>query len=855
MRKEILSCLLAAVYTLTISAQTKWMNPLEQGDDIIHGRWWNSELKDTYHRLTPRAEGKVRSAVWSLSRQSAGLSVCFHTNAPSIRVRYKVAGGLNMFHMPTTGVSGIDLYATDPTGKLRWCASKFNLSYRDTINYEFKDLTYFTGEAKGYDYELFLPLYNEVTWMEIGVPQDRELRFIPQSGERPVVVYGTSIAQGACASRTGMAWTNIVHREAGMPVINLGFSGNGQLEEDVFGYLAEIDARLFVIDCLPNMATERTELIYDRLLKGVKILRAKSTAPILLVEHNYANGISSQQSIQWYTRSNLEQRRAYRDMQAQGVSNLYYLTHDEMGFTQESMVEGIHPNDLGMHQYADAYIRKIHEIFPTPDATTDPQANPMIWSDYPDPDIIRVGEYYYMVTTTMHLMPGAPVMRSRDLVNWETVSYLFDSLHDTPAYDLIDGTKYGQGQWATSLRYHNGRFYALFVTNGVPGSWIYSTDDPTKGWKLHAHLKGFYHDASLFFDDDGRVYVFSGSGSVDITELTPDLKAEKQGGFRRHLEVHDAEDNGLLEGSRVVKKDGYYYLLMISWPHTGRRQLAYRSRSLTGEWEKKVILKSAFGGFPYVGQGTIVDGPDGEWHGVIFQDRGGVGRILTLSPVRWIDGWPMIGDEQGHVTRCKQVATVTKDRQWNHNPDSTAFSYDAREQRLELRTNQLAECLPMARNTLTWRMFGPECADTVRLDIRRMHDGDRTGFAAFNGDSGVLTVKKEGRRTYLTMTEESMEMNDRKQVTANNVTEQARVDITGKPRIWLSIHGDFRPGRDIANFSYSLDGREWHAIGSDFKMRFDYRRVFMGTRFALFNYATKAKGGKVVVEDFNVTVR
>ena len=132
-----------------------------------------------------------------------------------------------------------------------------------------------------------------------------------------------------------------------------------------------------------------------------------------------------------------------------------------------------------------------------------------------------------------------------------------------------------------------------------------------------------------------------------------------------------------------------------------------------------------------------------------------------------------------------------------------------------------------------------------------MHDGDRTGFAAFNGDSGVLTVKKEGRRTYLTMTEESMEMNDRKQVTANNVTEQARVDITGKPRIWLSIHGDFRPGRDIANFSYSLDGREWHAIGSDFKMRFDYRRVFMGTRFALFNYATKAKGGKVVVEDFN----
>ena len=485
------------------------------------------------------------------------------------------------------------------------------------------------------------------------------------------------------------------------------------------------------------------------------------------------------------------------------------------------------------------------------DATTDPTANPMIWADYPDPDIIRVGEYYYMVTTTMHVMPGGPIMRSRDLIHWETISYLFDGLHDTPAYDLIGGTKYGQGQWATSLRYHNGRFYALFVTNGVPGTWIYTTDDPNQGWHLHAHLKGFYHDASLFFDDDGHVYIFSGSGSVDITELTPDLKTEKEDGFRRHLEVQDEEDNGLLEGSRVVKKDGYYYLLMISWPRTGRRQLAYRSSSLTGDWEKRVILKSTFGGFPFVGQGTIVDGPDGEWYGIIFQDRGGVGRILTLSPVRWLDGWPMIGDEAGHVTPCKKVATVTKDRQWNHNPDSTAFSYDSRRRRLELHTGQLADGLPMARNTLTWRMFGPESADTVCLDIRRMHDGDRAGFAAFNGDSGVLTVNKEGRRTYLTMTEESMELNGQKQVTANNVIEHARVDITGKRHIWLSIYGDFRPGRDIATFRYSTDGYTWHTIGIDYKMRFDYRRVFMGTRFAVFNYATKAKGGKVMVDNFD----
>lgn len=348
-----------------LTAQTHWVNPLNLGDNIVHGRWWHSELKDTYHRLPPRAEKAVRTSVWNLSHQSAGLSLVFHTNAPSIQVRYKVSGGLNMFHMPTTGVSGLDLYATDANGALRWCASKFNLSFKDTIHYEFKDLTYFTGQDRGYDFELFLPLYNEVTWMEVGVPEGYDVYFLPCTEEPPIVVYGTSITQGACASRPGMAWTNIVHREMAYPVINLGFSGNALIEEAVFHYLSEIDARLFIIDCLPNMSTERSELIYPRLLRGVEILREKSQAPILLVEHNYANGVSSQQSVDWYTYSNAEQRRAFTDLTAKGVKGLHLLTHAELGFTQDSMVEGIHPNDLGMRQYADAYLRKIHEILNT----------------------------------------------------------------------------------------------------------------------------------------------------------------------------------------------------------------------------------------------------------------------------------------------------------------------------------------------------------------------------------------------------------------------------------------------------------------------------------------------------------
>lgn len=474
--------------------------------------------------------------------------------------------------------------------------------------------------------------------------------------------------------------------------------------------------------------------------------------------------------------------------------------------------------------------------------------NPMIWADYPDPDIICVGEYYYMVTTTMHMMPGAPIMRSRDLVTWETVSYVFDSLHDTPYYDLEGGTKYGQGQWATSLRYHRGWFYVLFVTNGVAGSWIYRTQDPTRGWELHAHLRGFYHDASLFFDDDDRVYVFSGSGSVDITELRPDLSAELPGGLHRHIEVHDQEDNGLLEGSRVIKHRGYYYLLMVSWPRLGRRQLAYRATSLDGPWEKRVILQSDFDGFGNVGQGTIVQGPDGRWHGVIFQDRGGVGRILTLSPVTWTDGWPLIGDEEGHVPPCPRVAQVTLDRQWNHNPDLSRCRYDARRGRVRLCTASVCDNLFMARNTLTWRMHGPQCSDTVRIDLRHMRQGDRAGFAAFNGDAALLTVRQEGGRRTLVLTEESVVLTPQKQVESTRVRECDSVDVTRCRRVWLAIHGDFALGRDIATFEYSVDGRQWHRIGGEFRMRFDYRRLFMGTRYAVFNYATERLGGRVDVE-------
>lgn len=493
--------------------------------------------------------------------------------------------------------------------------------------------------------------------------------------------------------------------------------------------------------------------------------------------------------------------------------------------------------------------------------------NPVLWADVPDPDVIRVGDTFYMVSTTMHLMPGAPVMRSKDLVNWETVSYVFDKLTDKPNYDLKEGTAYGRGQWATSLRYHNGKFYVYFSPNDTPyKGYVYSTDDPKKGWTLVARTPHF-HDASLFFDDDGKAYVFYGTGQ--LRELKPDLTGVQPGGVDMKVFERDEEENGLLEGSRIVKRNGKYYLLMISWPNGGnRRQLCYRADKITGPYEKKVILEDNFNGFPYVAQGCIVDDAEGNWYGVIFQDRNGVGRVLTLMPCRWVDGWPILGDADGKVPEimekpvqgCKPVPLVVSDGfdhegmlinwQWNHNPADEAWSLTERPGFLRLKTSRVTDNIFLAPNTLTQRMEGPECTASISLDATHMKDGDVAGFSAFNGDAGLLSVVKEGDRKFLVMSAESVSLRDSdKAVTAVDAKTEARVELL-QDKVYLRIDADFRLNRDIARFYYSLDNKEWKRIGPDFKMIFDYRRFFMGTKYAIYNYATKTTGGYVDIDFF-----
>ena len=508
--------------------------------------------------------------------------------------------------------------------------------------------------------------------------------------------------------------------------------------------------------------------------------------------------------------------------------------------------------------------------------------NPMLWADVPDPDVIRVGDTFYLVSTTMHLMPGAPVMASKDLKNWETVGYIFDKLTDSPKYDLLQGTVYGRGQWATSLKYHNGKFYALLAPNeqGAMGdTYIFTADKAEGPWKILSRMRHF-HDCSLFFDDDGRVYVIYGTG--ELMELKPDLSDVIEG-THMHIFQREEDERGLLEGSRVIKHDGKYYLLMISHvyaPGKHRREVCYRADDIHGPYEKQVILESEFGGFSYEAQGTIVDSPSGDWYGIIFQDRNGVGRVLTVMPCRWINGWPMLGDENGKVpdevrpfvSGQPETGIVKSDDfaepklglqwQWNHNPIDNAWSLTEQPGFLRLKTNRVVNTLYLAPNTLTQRMEGPQCSAYIVMDYSNMKDGDRAGFAAFNSDSGVLTIKRIGKKYYLEMSEQKVELSDRnKEVT--NVDEKMIKGIAlsqlypKAKKIWLRIDADFRPvkgrngGADCANFYYSMDGEQWERIGTEnYRLNFDWRRFFMGSKFGIFNYATKKSGGYVDVDEF-----
>lgn len=504
-------------------------------------------------------------------------------------------------------------------------------------------------------------------------------------------------------------------------------------------------------------------------------------------------------------------------------------------------------------------------LFSQAEEKSEQTQNPVIYADVPDMSIIRVGNMYYMSSTTMHMSPGLPIMKSKDLVNWEIVSYCYDILEDVDELNLNNGkSSYSRGSWASCIRYHKETYFVSTFSQTTGKTYIYSTKDIEKGpWKTIS-FKPAYHDHTIFFDDDGRIYMIWGAGKLRMVELKEDLSGVKEGTEKVLIENASAPagSNIMLpsEGSQLFKVNGNYYLFNIAWPGGGMRTVVvHRADKITGPYDGKVALQDKG-----VAQGGLIDTPDGRWFAYLFRDNGAVGRIPYLVPVKWEDGWPVIG-EKGKVPETLDLPPSTRGNglipgivnsdefnrkkseralplvwQWNHNPVNELWSVTQRKGFLRLTTGRVDSDFLLARNTLTQRTIGPECSGSTSVDISKMKDGDFAGLALLQKKYGLVGVKYEnGAKSVVMVSSES-----------GSVVELERVPFN-QNTIYLKADCDFRDRIDRAHFRYSLDGKSWLPIGSKLKMEYTLPH-FMGYRFGLFNYATKETGGFADFEWFRI---
>lgn len=349
---------LLCISSASFAQEIHWHDPLAQGA-AFHGQL---QGVSGYARLPAEAEAQVRPPVWNLSRHTTGMELRFLTDAPLIQVRFVPTGNLQMPHMPATGVSGLDLYAKDKVGNLEWVRGSY--SFGDTVAYVFR--VNLAGKMER-EFKLYLPLYNGVNNMEVGVPVESFFKIIPPSSEKPIVVYGTSIAQGACASRPGMAWPAIMGRKLDRTVVNLGFSGNGRLEPEVLEHISNTEAAVYILDCLPNLVPSvnwTEDEIKSRLIHAVNFLKEKHPeTPILLVEHaGYSDSLTDRERDAAVRFVNNWMKDVYQKLLFEGTTEIYLLTKDDIQLDLDATVDGTHPSDLGMRQIAQAYVEILNEI-------------------------------------------------------------------------------------------------------------------------------------------------------------------------------------------------------------------------------------------------------------------------------------------------------------------------------------------------------------------------------------------------------------------------------------------------------------------------------------------------------------
>ncbi|NLY42934.1 MAG: family 43 glycosylhydrolase [Clostridiaceae bacterium] len=523
--------------------------------------------------------------------------------------------------------------------------------------------------------------------------------------------------------------------------------------------------------------------------------------------------------------------------------------------------------------------------------------NPVIWADVPDQDIIRVGDAYYMSSTTMHMCPGVPIMKSYDLVNWETISYCYLVLDDRDATTLRNNRNmYANGTWASTLRYKDGTFYLVVPSPTTNKTYFFQTEDPeNQPWRRY-EVNARYHDCSLLLDDDGRNWLVYGNNPLYIIEVNEDVTGIKEGATPQVLiqNIHAPDPvtgvtptSGLAEGAHIQKINGKYYIFCITWPPgKPRTQVCHRSDNLFGPYEAKTVAQENVNGAG-VAQGGIVDDGKGNWFGHIFRDSGSVGRAPWIMPIHWVDGWPMFGDDATGMKMTRGgpkpisgdfeiKSIVSSDEfynnakkptyydaelpqdlpeyryygsnlnlawQWNHNPDNRYWSLTERPGWLRLRTGHLATNLLNARNTLTQRTFGPVSSAEIAMDVSNMKNGDRAGLALFTARYGAIEVRMDNDQKTLVMINSSS-------TTSHN--DVASVPLTSD-KIYLKADADFRNQTDKGTFYYSYDGLNWTQLGNTQQMVYGTDNHFMGYRFALYNFATQTLGGYVDFDYYRIS--
>ncbi|AUX37479.1 MULTISPECIES: glycoside hydrolase 43 family protein [Sorangium] len=504
-----------------------------------------------------------------------------------------------------------------------------------------------------------------------------------------------------------------------------------------------------------------------------------------------------------------------------------------------------------------------------PAVCPDTYSNPIIWEDLPDAEVIRVDDTYYYTASTFHYSPGAPLLRSYDLVHWEYVSHSVPVLDFDPSYDMSRGRSYVNGIWASTLQYRksNKTFYWMGCMHNAGGGWVFTAKSPEGPWEKHKG--GCYYDMGLLIDDDDTMYVAYGNNTISVAQLSADgfSQVKNQAVFQTPGNI-----SGPLEGSRFIKKDGVYYIFVTQYANG-----EYVLRSTNGPFGpyelRPFAVKLPYAGAPGSGgsphQGGVVETQNGDWYYMGFNDSYPAGRIPVMAPMTWTDGWPSLtlvdgkwggtypfpdlpcGSNRVKPRPSKDTfakETLNPEWEWNHNPDNTKWSSGSG---LTLQTATVTDDLYAARNTLTRRVEGPVSIATIELDYSKMQNGDVAGLAALRDQSAWIGIKKANGATRVVMTN-GVNMNT-SWTTTGKGNEVARADVSGG-KIWLRVEANVRSdgGGGQARFSYSTDGARFTSLGDTLSMNKNWQ-FFLGYRFGIFNYATQSLGGSVNVASFEVT--